>query len=91
MRMAIMNDGGYGADVHKFRAIGITEKEAVDGRSNLAAATGFGLRGASVTQPNAMAPLFQQHQGANIGTLWDVHIDDRIVSRAYRRIHDGEA
>ena len=92
MLMAIMNDGGYGAEVHKFRANGVTEKEAVHGRGDLAAAaTGFGLRGASVTQPNTMAPLFQQHQGANIGTLWDVHIDDKIVSRAYRRIHYGEA
>ena len=92
MLMAIMNDGGYGAEVHKFRANGVTEKEAVHGRGDLAAAaTGFGLRGASVTQPNSMAPLFQQHQGANIGTLWDVHIDDKIVSRAYRRIHYGEA
>lgn len=92
MLTCIMNDGGYGAEVHKFRANGVTEKEAVHGRGDLAAAaTGFGLRGASVTQPNAMASLFQQHQGANIGTLWDVHIDDRIVSRAYRRIHYGEA
>ena len=39
----------------------------------------------------AMAPLFKEHQGANIGTLWDVHIDDKIPSRAYRRIHYGEA
>jgi thiamine pyrophosphate-dependent acetolactate synthase large subunit-like protein len=92
MLMAIMNDGGYGAEVHKFRANGITAKEAMHGRGDLAAAaTGFGLRGASVTQPGRMAPLFKEHQGANIGTLWDVHIDDLIPSRAYRRVHYGEA
>ena len=92
MLMAIMNDGGYGAEVHKFRANGITAKEAIHGRGDLAAAaTGFGLRGASVTQPGRMAPLFKEHQGANIGTLWDVHIDDLIPSRAYRRVHYGEA
>jgi len=92
MLMAIMNDGGYGAEVHKFRANGITDKEAMHGRGDLAAAaTGFGLRGASVTQPGRMAPLFKEHQGANIGTLWDVHIDDLIPSRAYRRVHYGEA
>lgn len=92
MLMAIMNDGGYGAEVHKFRANGITPKEAVHGRGDLAAAaTGFGLRGASVTQPGRMAPLFKEHQGANIGTVWDVHIDDLIPSRAYRRVHYGEA
>jgi hypothetical protein len=71
---------------------GITDKEAMHGRGDLAAAaTGFGLRGASVTQPGRMAPLFKEHQGANIGTLWDVHIDDLIPSRAYRRVHYGEA
>jgi thiamine pyrophosphate-dependent acetolactate synthase large subunit-like protein len=92
MLMAIMNDGGYGAEVHKFRANGITAKEAVHGRGDLAAAaTGFGLRGASVTQPGRFAPLFKEHQGANIGTVWDVHIDDLIPSRAYRRVHYGEA
>jgi len=92
MLMAIMNDGGYGAEVHKFRANGITAKEATHGRGDLAAAAvGFGLRGGSVTQPGQMAPLFKEHQGANIGTLWDVHIDDLIPSRAYRRVHYGEA
>jgi thiamine pyrophosphate-dependent acetolactate synthase large subunit-like protein len=92
MLMAIMNDGGYGAEVHKFRANNITAKEAIHGRGDLAAAaTGFGLRGASVTQPGRFAPLFKEHQGANIGTLWDVHIDDLIPSRAYRRVHYGEA
>jgi acetolactate synthase-1/2/3 large subunit len=48
----------------------------VHGRGDLAAAaTGFGLRGASVTQPGQYARLFQEHQG----------------SRAYRRAHYGEA
>ncbi len=92
MLMAIMNDGGYGAEVHKFRANNITAKEAVHGRGDLAAAaTGFGLRGASITQMGKFPSLFKEHQGANIGTLWDVHIDDLIPSRAYRRVHYGEA
>ncbi len=92
MRMAIMNDGGYGAEVHKFRANGITAKVAIHGRGDLAAATtGFGLHGASVTQLRHLAPLFKEHQGANIGTLWDVHIDDLIPSRACRRVQNGEA
>jgi len=92
MLMAIMNDGGYGAEVHKFRANGINAKEAIHGRGDLAAAaTGFGLRGASVTEPGRFAPLFREHQAANIGTVWDVHIDDLIPSRTYRRVHYGEA
>jgi acetolactate synthase-1/2/3 large subunit len=44
-----------------------------------------------VTQPGKYASLFKEHQGANIGSLWDIHIDDMIPSRAYRRVHYGEA
>ncbi len=92
MLISVMNDGGYGAEVHKFRAHGLDPSDAVHGRGDLAGvATGFGLRGASVTQPGQFAPLFKEHQGANIGTVWDVHIDDLIPSRAYRRVHYGEA
>ena len=92
MLISVMNDGGYGAEVHKFRAHGLDPGEAVHGRGDLAGvATGFGLRGASVTEPGQFAPLFSQHQAANIGTVWDVHIDDLIPSRAYRRVHYGEA
>ena len=91
MLMAIMNNGGYSAEVHKFRANGITAKEAVHVRGGLAAAaTGFDLRGASVTQPGKYASLFKEHQSANIGSLWDVHIDDMIPPWAYCRVHYGE-
>ena len=92
MLISVMNDGGYGAEVHKFRAHKLDPAEAVHGRGDLAGvATGFGLRGASVTQPGQFAPLFKEHQGANIGSVWDVHIDDLIPSRTYRRVHYGEA
>jgi thiamine pyrophosphate-dependent acetolactate synthase large subunit-like protein len=92
MLISVMNDGGYGAEVHKFRAHGLDAGEAVHGRGDLAGvATGFGLRSASVTEPGRFAPLFREHQAANIGTVWDVHIDDLIPSRTYRRVHYGEA
>jgi hypothetical protein len=38
-----------------------------------------------------MDGLFKEHQGANTASVWDVHTDDLIASRAYRRIHFGEA
>jgi acetolactate synthase I/II/III large subunit len=34
---------------------------------------------------------FPPPSSANIGTVWDVHIDDLIPSRAYRRVHYSEA
>ena len=63
------------------------------GRGDLAGvATGFGLRGATVTQMGRFAPPVhgapgRQHRHG----LWDIHIDDLIPSRAYRRVHYGEA
>ena len=88
----IMNDGGYGAEFHKFRARSIEAGQAIHGRGDLAAmATGFGMRAATVNAMGKTATLFQEHERANISTLWDVHTDDKIPSRAYRRVHYGEA
>lgn len=92
MLIAIMNDGGYGAEFHKFRAHKIDPTGAIHGRGDLAAtAVGFGLRGASVTQMGRLESLFKEHQGANTAGLWDMHTDDLIPSRSYRRVHYGEA
>jgi thiamine pyrophosphate-dependent acetolactate synthase large subunit-like protein len=90
--IAIINDGGYGAEFHKFRANGIDPRTAMHGRGDLAGvATGFGLRGATVSATGQMRGLYQEHLSANGTTLWDVHADDTVVSRPYRRIHYGEA
>jgi len=90
--MSIINDGGYGAEFHKFRANGVDPSGAMHGRGDLAAmAQGFGLKGARITALGGMTALFEEHQGSNTATLWDIHSDDRIPSRAYRRIHFGEA
>ena len=63
MLISVMNDGGYGAEFHKFRANGIDPAEAMHGRGDLAGvATGFGLRGAAVTEMGRFAPLFREHQ-----------------------------
>jgi len=92
MLIAIMNDGGYGAEFHKFRANGVEAREAIHGRGDLASvATGFGLRGNTVAETGRCRALFDQHQAANAAGLWDFQIDDLIPSRAYRRIHYGEA
>jgi acetolactate synthase-1/2/3 large subunit len=92
MLMAIINDGGYGAEFHKFRAYGVNPDGAIHGRGDIAAtATGFGLRGANVSQLGRMEGLFAEHKSANIAGLWDIHTDDNVTSRSYRRVHYGEA
>lgn len=92
MLMCIVNDGGYGAEVHKLRAQGIDASGAIHGHGDLGAmARGFGLRGSTVTSLDRFAPLFREHAEAEGAELWDIHVDDRIASAAYRRIHYGES
>ena len=92
MLMAIMNDGGYGAEFHKFRANNIDPSGAIHGRGDIAAmARGFGLAGNTVNQMGSLDGMFKEHQGSNVATVWDIIADDMIPSRSYRRIHYGEA
>jgi len=86
-----VNDGGYGAEVHKFRAQGYDAKESVHGRGDIASiARGFGLRGEKVTSLGRFKELFAAHAQAGQSELWDLHVDDAIPSMPYRRIHFGE-
>lgn len=60
-------------------------------RGDLAAvAQGFGLKGARVNTMARFESLFREHQEAGGTTLWDVHIDDLIPSRQFRRVRYGE-
>ena len=85
--------------------IGVPKKHIIDGLSGpfnlhvipkdnaeaIIAKVAPNVRGAAVTQMGRFAPLFREHQAANIGSVWDIHTDDLIPSRAYRRVHYGEA
>jgi thiamine pyrophosphate-dependent acetolactate synthase large subunit-like protein len=91
MLICAVNDGGYGAEVHKFRAQGYDPKESVHGRGDIASiARGFGLRGEKVTSLGHFEDLFAAHGKGGEAELWDLHVDDTIASMAYRRIHYGE-
>ncbi len=91
MLICAINDGGYGAEVHKFRAQGYDAKSSQHGRGDIAAiARGFGLRGEKITSLNRFTELFAAHQQSGQAELWDVHVDDAVVSAPYRRIHYGE-
>ena len=91
LTLLVFNDGGYGAEIHKFRANGMDPGLVVHGRGDLAGvATGFGLRGGTVNALGRMEGLFREHQSANGASLWDIHTDDAVVSRPYRRVHFGE-
>ena len=90
--ICIINDGGYGAETHKFRAHGVDPMHATPGRGDLAQiARGFGLNGTKVTSLGQFEGLFREHQGQDGSSLWDVHVDDLIPSRNFRRVHFKEA
>ena len=90
--ICILNDGGYGAETHKFRSTGGDPNHATHGRGDIAAiARGFGLEAARVTEMGQFERLFRNYQQSPGSMLWDVHIDDLIPSRHFRRVHYGEA
>ena len=90
--ICIINDGGYGAETHKFRAYGVDPMHATHGRGDIAqVARGFGLNGTKVTTLGRFKDLFREHEAQDGSTLWDVHVDDLIPSRNFRRVHYGEA
>jgi thiamine pyrophosphate-dependent acetolactate synthase large subunit-like protein len=91
MLICAVNDGGYGAEVHKFVAQGYDPTESKHGRGDIAAISrGFGLRGEKVTSLERFKDLFAAHEQAGQAELWDLHVDDSIPSAPYRRIHFGE-
>jgi thiamine pyrophosphate-dependent acetolactate synthase large subunit-like protein len=91
MLICAVNDGGYGAEVHKFRAQGYNPTESQHGRGDIAAiARGFGLPGEKVNTLGRFKELFAAHDAAGAAELWDLHVDDAIPSAPYRRIHFGE-
>ncbi len=90
--ICIINDGGYGAETHKFRAYGVDPMHATHGRGDIAqVARGFGLNGTKVSSLGRFEGLFREHQAQDGATLWDVHVDELIPSRNFRGVHYGEA
>src|SRR6185437_10567424 len=73
--ICIINDGGYGAETHKFRAYGVDPMHATHGRGDIAQiARGFGLNGHKVTSYGQLDALFREHEAQDNATLWDVHV-----------------
>jgi len=84
--ICVLNDGAYGAEIHKLRSDGIDESGAIFGRTDLAAiARGFGLRGANVNDVAQFKPLFDAYQAQDTAELWNIHVSDRVVSPHTRR------
>ena len=82
----MLNDGAFGAEIHKLRADGLDDSGAVFGHTDLAAiAQGFGLRGANVTDVRQFGPLFEAYQAQDTAEVWNIHVSDRVANAHTRR------
>jgi thiamine pyrophosphate-dependent acetolactate synthase large subunit-like protein len=79
--IGVMDDGGFGAEVHKFRADGLDPREVMFGRSDFAAiAKGFGLRGTNITGLDQFASLMKSYEAGNLSEVWNIPISDKVLS-----------
>lgn len=79
------NDGAFGSEIHKLRADGLTDRNAVFGRPDFAAiARGFGLAGATVTDVAQLGPLMAEYEAQDSMTIWNVPVSDKVTSPVMR-------
>jgi thiamine pyrophosphate-dependent acetolactate synthase large subunit-like protein len=91
MLICVVNDGGYGAEVHRLRAKGIDAAETVFGRPDFAAiAQALGLRGRTITSLEDFPHAFAEHQAGASASVWDIRVAGNIPSRTFRRLYFGE-
>jgi acetolactate synthase-1/2/3 large subunit len=84
--ICVLNDGAYGAEIHKLRADKLDDSGSMWARRPLAnIAKGFGLHGATVSSLDQIAGLLENFKATREPTVWDCHISDRVVSPMMRR------
>ncbi len=83
----VLNDGGYGSEVHKLRASGATLAGSVFGRPDFASVgRGFGLAGTTATTQDDIAQAVRAFLISGKPAICDVHISDTIASPQIQRI-----
>lgn len=86
MLICVLNDGAYGAEVHKLRQDGLDDSGAIFGRTDFGAiARGFGLRGATIGDLSQFSSLMQDFHGQETAEVWNVPISDQVMSPTMRR------
>jgi thiamine pyrophosphate-dependent acetolactate synthase large subunit-like protein len=85
--IGVLNDGGYGAEVQKFRADGLDPSEAIFGRPDFAAiARGFGLRGTSIAGLDQFAVALRDYEAGDRAEVWDIPVSDKVPSLYQLRV-----
>jgi thiamine pyrophosphate-dependent acetolactate synthase large subunit-like protein len=84
--ICVLNDGAFGAEIHKLRADGLDDSGSTFGRGDLGqVARGFGLRGATVTSADQFASLLEGFKSSEGAEVWDIHVSDLVMSPVMRR------
>lgn len=88
----VINDGAYGAEVHKLASMGVDGSESVFGAPDLAAiARAFGVDGDRIDADGGdIAASVGRLLDAGGGVV-DVHVSHTVASAQYRRLLFGEA
>jgi acetolactate synthase-1/2/3 large subunit len=84
--ICVLNDGAYGAEIHKLRQDGLDDSGAIFGRTDFASiAKGFGLRGTNVTDLTQLTSLMRDHDAQGSTEIWNIPISDQVTSPSMRR------
>lgn len=84
--ICVLNDGAYGAEIHKMRADGIDDSGAIFGRPPFESiARGFGLRGAEVRSLDAISKLFADFERQGETEIWNIQISDQVTAPSMRK------
>jgi acetolactate synthase I/II/III large subunit len=85
--ICVLNDGAYGAEIHKLRQDGLDDSGAIFGRTDFASiAKGFGLRGSNVSDLGGFAAMLRDYDAQASAEIWNIPISDQVTSPTMRRI-----
>ena len=85
--VCVLNDGGYGAEVHKLRKLGIDPRMAVFGRPGFGAiAQGFKLSGETITSNDQLPEAFARYCELQHAAVWDIHMSANVTSPRGRKM-----
>ena len=82
--VCVLNDGGYGSEVHKLRAHGKSEEGAFFGYTDLSAiSSGFGLPARVIDELDSLQAAWQDLESG--AAVWDIRLSNQVVSPVIRR------
>jgi thiamine pyrophosphate-dependent acetolactate synthase large subunit-like protein len=85
--ICVLNDGAYGAEIHKLRQDGLDDSGAIFGRTDFGSISkGFGLRGTNVTDLGQLGALLKGYDGQDVAEIWNIPISDQVTSPTMRRV-----